>query len=173
MPVKGLDDFLQAAVTIRTALDGARFLVVGEGPLRPELERRARELGIEDATQFLGFRADAVNVINLLDVFVMPSLHEGLPMALLEAMVLGKPIVATSVGGIPEVLRDLHSWLVPPREPRALASACCQAFAAATSRTNAFTLQKRIEEIDHLASAMVEQTRRLYRDVAAAKASGR
>lgn len=130
MPVKGLGYFLEAARGVLQARPEARFLITGDGPLRSELQTRAREMQIADAVQFLGFRPDVADVVNALDVFVMPSIHEGLPMALLEAITLGKPIVASAVGGIPEALHDAQGWLVPPRDVPALTRACLAALTA-------------------------------------------
>ena len=162
VPVKGLAYFLEAARGLLEVLPEARFLVVGDGPLRPELERRARELGIARAVKFSGFRADVLDIVNALDVFVMPSIHEGLPMALLEATALGKPIVASAVGGIPEVLDDLRGWLVPPRDVPALTRAC---LTAVTTDHDAVR-PKRRREVVELAQAMCAQTCDLYRDLA-------
>ena len=164
-PVKGLEYFLQAARRILVLLPDAQFLIVGEGPLQPELQRRARELGIERAVSFLGFRPDVPDITNMLDVFVMPSLHEGLPLALLEAMVLGKPIVASAVGGIREVLHDPRGWLVPPGDVGALQDACLEALAAARNGSRAGVTPGRLQEVGNLASAMCERTRALYREL--------
>jgi L-malate glycosyltransferase len=165
VPVKGLGYFLQAARSLLDELPEARFLIIGEGPLRSDLERQARELGIAHAVQFCGFRADVADVINALDVFVMPSIHEGLPMALLEASVLGKPIVASAVGGIPEVLTSPQGWLVPPGDVSALARAC---LAALTGRREGGygTVATPGNQIAQLAQEMCAETCTLYRELA-------
>jgi glycosyltransferase involved in cell wall biosynthesis len=165
VPVKGLGYFLEAARDLLEALPEARFLIIGDGPLRSDLERRARELGIAHAVQFSGFRPDVLNVVNALDVFVMPSIHEGLPMALLEAAALGKPIVASDVGGIPEVLHDLQGWLVPPRDVPALTRACLKAVTSGRDG-GCGDAATRANQIAELAQTMCAETCALYLDLA-------
>jgi glycosyltransferase involved in cell wall biosynthesis len=120
---KGVADFLDAAA----ALDGRggwRAVVVGDGPLRRDLEARARRLGLAPRCRFVGIRADLGDLLAAFDLLVVPSRSEGLPYLVLEAMVAGTPLIATEVGGIPEVLADgVHGVLVPPRAPARLAAA--------------------------------------------------
>jgi glycosyltransferase involved in cell wall biosynthesis len=165
VPVKGLGYFLEAARGLLEALPDARFLIIGDGPLRSDLERQVRNLGIADAVQFSGFRADVLNLINALDVFVMPSIHEGLPIALLEASALGKPIVASAVGGIPEVLHDLHGLLVQPRDVPALTRACLTAVMSGRGDGRG-AAAKRANQIAELAKTMCAETCALYHDLA-------
>jgi len=121
---KGLTHLLDAACTVVTAEPRARFVVAGDGPLRADLERKASSLGLGDRFRFLGYRSDIPELIASLDLYVLPSLWEGLPLALLEALAMGKPIVATSVGGNPEVVEDgVQGRLVPPGDSVALADA--------------------------------------------------
>ncbi len=102
----------------------AVFVLVGDGPLREELEDRATRLGVEERVLFLGWREDIPEVLACADLFVLPSLYEGLPLALLEAMAAGLPIVATAIGGTSEAVVDgVTGLLVPPGEPRSLAAA--------------------------------------------------
>ena len=125
--VKGHDTFLRAARLILDREPGARFMIVGGGPLEDELMALASALGIAHACRFLGARNDVHDLMTAMDVFVLPSRNEGLPMAILEAMALGKPVVASNVGGLPEVIRHRESGLlVPPNDPRALADACLE-----------------------------------------------
>ena len=165
VPVKGLGYFLEAARGLLEELPEARFLIIGDGPLRSDLERQAHDMGISHAVHFPGFRPDVFNVLSALDVFVMPSIHEGLPMALLEASALGKPIVASAVGGIPEVLRDLQGWLVSPGDVPALTRACLAALAGGPDRGRD-AAAKRANQIAELAQTMCEQTYALYRNLA-------
>jgi glycosyltransferase involved in cell wall biosynthesis/protein-tyrosine-phosphatase len=124
-PVKAHRDLLRAAQRILARTPEATFLIVGDGPLRHELEAEAARLGVAHACRFTGPRQDIYDLLSAMDVFVLPSLHEGVPMALLEAMALGKPVVATAVGGVPEIVRDrVTGRLVPARNDRALANAC-------------------------------------------------
>jgi glycosyltransferase involved in cell wall biosynthesis/protein-tyrosine-phosphatase len=124
-PVKGHDSFLRAAALILREEPRARFLLAGGGPLEHQLKALASELGIAAACRFVGARSDVYDLVAAMDMFVLPSLNEGLPMAILEAMALGTPVVATDVGGLPEVIRHCATGLlVPPGDERALADAC-------------------------------------------------
>jgi glycosyltransferase involved in cell wall biosynthesis len=103
---------------------GVRFLLAGDGPVRGRLEARAAELGVEDRVAFLGRRDDVPALLAACDLVVLPSLYEGLPLSLIEAMAARRPIVATDIGGTRELVRDrLDGLLVPPGDPVALAAA--------------------------------------------------
>ncbi len=107
-----------------TRVPSACFIVVGEGELRQELETLSRRRGLEGRVFFVGAMENAARILRAFDVFALPSLKEGLPYAVLEAMVAGLPIVATRVGGVPEEIEDGRSGIVvPPRDARALAKA--------------------------------------------------
>ncbi|MBA3585933.1 MAG: glycosyltransferase [Gemmatimonadetes bacterium] len=119
-PQKGHEYLLAAAAAIPQAV----FVFAGEGEERPRLERMARALGVADRVRFLGHRSDIPDLLAVCDVFVLPSLYEGLPLAVLEAMAAAKPVVATAVGGTDEAVTNGKSGLlVPPAEPSALADA--------------------------------------------------
>ena len=124
---KGVDVLIEAAAALRKAFPGRRCLVGGIGPLERRLRRQSHTSG--DAVEFLGLRTDARRILHALDVVVIPSRHEGLPLVLLEAMALGRPIVATRVDGIAEVLEDgVTGLLVPAEDPAALALALARLF---------------------------------------------
>lgn len=121
---KGVDTLLAASSRVLAARPGMRLAVVGEGPLRSELEEQAARLGLEDSVSWLGLRHDVPALLAAADVFVLASDHDALPTALLEAMATRTPVVASRVGGIPEIVRDgTTGLLVPPRDPGALAAA--------------------------------------------------
>jgi glycosyltransferase involved in cell wall biosynthesis len=121
---KGYPHLLDAMVRIQAHLPDVKVLLVGDGVLRRPMEEKAEALGLSDAVIFTGIRRDVPEILALLDVFVLPSLWEGLPIALLEAMAAGLPVVATRVGGVPEVVVDgVTGLLVPPRDPEALSEA--------------------------------------------------
>jgi L-malate glycosyltransferase len=124
-PVKRLDIFLAAAKEIARQIPDPRFVMVGHGSERPRLEGLTRALGLQHRVLFLGHRDDIYDVLRALDVFVLCSDHEGLPMVLLEALNLGIAVVARRVGGIPEVIQDgVSGLLVDSPDPHALAGAC-------------------------------------------------
>ncbi len=123
-PVKGHADFLAAAAVVTRTYPRARFLLVGDGSLRGELEAQSAALGLRGRVLFTGERHDIPAVLAALDVVVLSSHTEGMSNALLEAMAMERPVVATAVGGNPDVVRDgVTGYLVPPREPQALAAA--------------------------------------------------
>lgn len=122
--IKGHGVLIEAARLVSATMPEARFAFVGDGLLRPHLEERVRALGLQGHIYFLGPRKDVPEILASGDVFAFSSLAEGLPNAVLEAMAVGLPVVATRVGGIPEIIRDGASGLlVPPNDPQALAKA--------------------------------------------------
>jgi glycosyltransferase involved in cell wall biosynthesis len=123
-PIKGHDTLLQAAAAVVSARPDVVFQFAGDGPRRSALEARARSLGIERQVRFLGQCSDVAGLLRSSDLFVLPSLMEAFPNALMEAMATGLPVVATKVGGIPELVEhDRNGLLVPPGRPDELAAA--------------------------------------------------
>ncbi len=121
---KGHRCFLESVQRILDTLPGTRFLIVGDGPLGEELRNFSVALGIQPAISFLGFREDIADLMAISDVIVLPSLEEGSPYVLLEALSLAKPVVATRVGGVPEMVEHGETGLlVPPGDPVQLAKA--------------------------------------------------
>lgn len=121
---KGYPDLLAAAQIVTQARPGVRFVSVGQGPLLAELEGRRDAAGLGERFRFLGHRPGAARLVSGFDVFCLASLHEGLPLALMEALVLGVPVVVTDVGGIGElVTHGREGLLVPAGDPAALAAA--------------------------------------------------
>ena len=124
LPDKGHADLLEAAAILRSRGVRAQYLLVSDGALRPQLEEKARALGVADDVVFLGRRSDVQSVLVRSDVVVHPSWSEGFPNAILEAMCAARPVVATRVGGIPEVMKHgVHGLLVEPQRPTELAGA--------------------------------------------------
>lgn len=123
---KGIAHLLEAMPAVIARHPDAALAVAGTGSLETALRARARELGLSGHVRFLGGYAQLTAFYPLLDAFVLPSLWEGLPLCLLEAMSLSLPIVATAVGGVPDLLRDgRDARLVPPADPAALSAALC------------------------------------------------
>lgn len=126
--VKGYPTFLEAAARIIPEVKDVAFVALGGETTSPGyrsyLEHRATELGIREQVHFLGWREDVADVLRASDVMVLPSLDEGLPVAILEAMACARPVVATPVGGVPEAVVDGQTgFLVPPQDAAALAEA--------------------------------------------------
>jgi glycosyltransferase involved in cell wall biosynthesis len=119
---KGIAFLLDAARQVLAREPAIRFLIAGDGPLRADLEAKARQMELGDRVVFLGYRRDVPDLISSYDAYVLPSLWEGLPLALIEALAIGKPVVCTSVGGNPEIVEDaVNGFVVPPRDSAALA----------------------------------------------------
>jgi glycosyltransferase involved in cell wall biosynthesis len=166
VPEKGVACLLLAAVSVLRALPKARFVIIGDGPLREELAANSRKLGIASRVSFLGGRVDAPQLIGDLDVLAIPSLsNEGTPLVTLEALSAGVAVVATAVGGIPEQVRGFHRVaLVPPGDVAALARALVETATVARRSSS-----PRAGEILVLPGheAMVRQTEAVYASVCA------
>ena len=172
-PPKDHSTFLRAAALVLQKVPQARFLIVGDGPLRKDLESQAQQFGLGNALIFTGFRTDIPAVLAALDVLVFSSLWEGLPVALLEGMAAATPVVATAVGGIPEVvLPDKSAFLVPPGDANALAQACLRL--ASDSSTRHAMGQAGLERVvaRYSIDAMIDHTAALYAKLLQARGLG-
>lgn len=136
--IKGHRFLIEALARLRRSTNGvsaARGIVVGDGCLKDSLVTLAEESGVGDRVTLPGFRSDVGAVLNAADIVAMPSLSEGFPLAVLEAMMAGRPVVASRVGGIPEMIVDGETGLlVPPKDPGALASALAWLIASPSLR---------------------------------------
>ena len=122
-PVKGQVYLLRAAKNVLKEMPNTKFLIIGRGELENELKREAQNLGIGSYIKFLGFREDVKELLKIMDVFVLSSFAEGLPLSLIEAMASKVPVVATKVGGIPEVIDDgVNGFLAYPLDSEALSA---------------------------------------------------
>jgi glycosyltransferase involved in cell wall biosynthesis len=132
---KGCDYFLRAAAEVLPRFPVTKFLFIGDGPERESLELLARQLGIHENVVFLGHCNDMPRMYASLDFCVLPSLLEGMPMTVLEAMASGKPIIATTVGEIPKMVdTNVNGLLVPPGNVPELSSAMIQLLSDASLR---------------------------------------
>lgn len=161
---KGLEILLRAA----TALPEAVFAIAGDGPLGPSLERLAEELGVADRVRFLGFRRDVPQLMAAADVFALPSLFEGSPLAVLEAMAAGRAVVSSAIGGTNEVVVDEESGLlVPPGDAEALAAALRRLLGDRPLRESlAENARSRVEE-RFTPAAMVHRVEQIYEQLLA------
>jgi glycosyltransferase involved in cell wall biosynthesis len=123
-PIKNHRLFLDSAAQVASEEPDSRFVIVGDGALRPEMERRARELGIAHKVIFTGWRRDLPRIYADLNALVISSDNEGTPVSVIEAMASGVPVVGTNVGGVSDLITDGKTgYLVPPRDPGELAKA--------------------------------------------------
>jgi glycosyltransferase involved in cell wall biosynthesis len=163
-PVKGMDCFLRAARMIKGKGRDVKFIIAGDGPLNGSLQALARECKVEKDVLFLGHRTDAYDLLGLMHLFVLPSLSEGIPMVLLEALALARPVVATRVGGIPEVIEHgVSGLLIAPGREAEIAQSCLglmdnYEFARGLGRAG----RRRVEE-HFSASAMAAEVAQVYR----------
>jgi len=120
--VKGYEFLLEAIAIARKAFPNVKLVLVGNGPQRSLLQEKAEKLGISDIVIFVGWRKDIPQLLSAFDLYVCSSLKEGVSISLLEAMAASKPVIATNVGGNPEVVEDGKTGLlVPPKDPQKIA----------------------------------------------------
>lgn len=163
IPAKGISYGIRAFARQAGRFPGARLLVVGDGPLRTDLEAGAAALGLGRRVRFLGWRADASQIMAALDLLLMPSLREGFGLALLEAMACAVPVVASAVSAIPEVVVHGETGLLcPPRDVEAFSQALGALLSDADLRAR-MGAAGRARLLAHFqAGHMVEQTLALY-----------
>ena len=165
-PIKDVGTFLRAAAAVRTAVPGARFAVVGDGEERSRLEVERARLGLVDCVFFHGWRRDMAEVYGDLDVVVNCSRNEGTPVALIEALAACRPVVATRVGGTPDLLGDgRRGLLVPPGDADALAAGVVDALRGSdASRARAREAQAYVLA-HHSARRLFDEVDALYREL--------
>jgi glycosyltransferase involved in cell wall biosynthesis len=170
---KGFEHLLAAMAGVLARVPEVWLAIVGEGPLRGELQARAESLGLTERTRFLGFRSDVPSLLRSLDVLAIPSLLEGFPMITLEAMALGVPIVATAIDGIVEqVDHEGQALLVPPGEPAALSRALVTLLedAALARRLGGAARRRAVAAFD--VSQAAAATRRVYEELVSGADAG-
>jgi len=165
---KGLSHLIEAAAHIHNAPSRLRFIIVGDGDCRQELERQVRARNLTACFDFVGFQNAPIEYLQQFDIFVLPSLSEGLSSAILSAMAMALPVIATNVGGIPElVMHEENGLLVPPADPIALAEAIDRLTSDAPmafrmgeksrKRMEAnFTLERKILETEQLCRVLLQ-----------------
>jgi glycosyltransferase involved in cell wall biosynthesis len=171
---KGVEEFLRAMATVRQQIPSAVAVVVGEVDLDPSLAALVGELGLDGALHLLGPRTDVPEVLSAMDLFVLSSHDEGMSNAILEAMAMARPVVATDVGGTGEVVQPGRTGLlVPPKDPAALARAIAQILTAPGDTAAAMGARGRALVVDGFsARAMVRQMEDLYGQLLEARGLG-
>jgi glycosyltransferase involved in cell wall biosynthesis len=164
---KGQRHLVEAAAIVVRQVPDARFVIAGEGELRATLEHQIRHLGLEKHVMLAGFRPDILPLHKAFDIFVMSSVTEGLGTALLDAMACGRPVVATTAGGIPEVVREgVTGFLVPPRDHQAMADAIVKLLKDAELRRRMGEAGLARANAKFSAERMVADTLRIYERIA-------
>jgi L-malate glycosyltransferase len=160
---KGHRHLVHAAADVVRAVPEARVVILGEGDLRDELTRLIHELGLERHVLLPGFRPDVLSLLKTVDVFVMPSITEGLGTSILDAMACGRPVVASAVGGIPEVVEtEVTGLLVPPRDATALGAAIVRLLRDSSEAARLAQAGRARVEASFTADRMVQQTLGVY-----------
>jgi glycosyltransferase involved in cell wall biosynthesis len=160
---KGHHYLLQATQQIVRSLPLAKLLLVGEGPQEKNLLRIIEELGIRDSVILPGYREDMPRVLNSMDVFVFPTLEEAFPNAVMEAMAMRKPVVATGVGGVPDIVQDGQTgYLVPPENPGAIAEKVIALLKDKKLREEMGIKGRKFVEENASQQMMVQRLERLY-----------
>jgi glycosyltransferase involved in cell wall biosynthesis len=161
---KGITHLLDAAA----AVPNASFAIAGDGPNRTALEAHAASLGVGDRVRFLGHRHDVPALLAAADLFVLPSLYEGLPLAVLEAMAAGVPVIATAIGGTDEVVRDGETGtLVPPASSEALAAAITRTLADREHASRLALAARSLVAREYSVASMVRSVSHLYDELLA------
>lgn len=169
---KGLDLLLEAAGRVLEVRPEVRFVVVGDGPERGALERRAAERGLRDRVLFTGFRSDVSELLTAADLFTLPSREDAFPTVLLEAAAAGLPAVAADVGGVPEiVVAGETGVLVPPDDPAALARALIELAARPEERHRLGEGARRRAESELSAERWLDRLTALYDEVVRGEAT--
>jgi glycosyltransferase involved in cell wall biosynthesis len=170
--LKGHQYLLEAAGEILRAAPEAKILLAGEGPQERNIRNKIEELGIGKSVFLSGFREDIPRVLNTMDVFVFPSLQEALGTAILEALAMRKAVVASRVGGIPEIIEDGNTgFLVDPESPAAIAERVIPLLKNPGLRRKLGDQGRRFVEIHYDNRLMVGRLEALYRDLMGADRS--
>ena len=166
-PHKGHAELVRAIVEVRRSVPDVRLVLVGVGPLESEVRSLAEQLGVIDAVIFAGFRDDVPRLLQAFDVFTLASRYEGLSIALIEAMALGRPVVVTRAGGLPEAVTDGQSGLlVPPGDVDALAAGLVRVLSDhALAKRLGWGARRRAEDFD--IQRTVRRTEEVYEELLA------
>jgi len=170
VPIKDAPTFLRAASLVARSREDARFALVGDGEERPALEALCREMGLDGRVTFFGWRQDLAAVYGDLDVVVNASRNEGTPVALIEALAAARPVVATRVGGTPDLLGEgERGRLVPPGRPEELARAVLETLTGSEAARRRAQAGREHVLSRHSSDRLVRDVDALYRELRAAK----
>lgn len=172
VPIKDVPTFLRAACEVLAQRSDARFAIVGDGDEREPLEAQSRSLGLAGAVHFFGWRRDLASVYGDLDVVVNSSRNEGTPVSLIEALAAARPVVATAVGGTPDLIgRDERGLLAPPGEPAALARAVLETLAGSDAARRRAQAGREYVMSRHSSERLIADVDALYRELRLRKAA--
>ena len=162
--IKGLEYFIASIPIISREVPQAKFLIVGEGSLGNELAERVKDLNITDKVLFTGWREDIPEILSIIDILVLASLNEAVGRVILEAGAVGKPAVATEVGGVPEIIKNNETGvLIPPMDPAAMAQAVITLLKDEPKRVEMGRCAKEWVRNNFNDKSMVEKIESIYR----------
>lgn len=165
-PQKGPFDFVRMAGVLLQTVPGVQLVWCGDGELRAEVEKLAQEVGVANRLHFLGYRTDVLDIMAAADIFVLTSHWEGLPYTVLDAMALGKPVVATAAVGTRDIVQDgITGLLTPVGDPRAAAQAIARLLTAPQEAHSMGVAGKQLVLRRYSQDAMVKRTGQLYLDL--------
>ena len=163
-PEKGMEVLIEAVRLLKKALPAVECLIIGDGAEKPALSARIRELGLERCVHMVGFREDIPALLALLDVVVIPSFEEGIPQALTQALAMERPVVASAVGGVPEVVQDgVTGLLVPPRNPAILSEKIAFLLHHPSSGARMGQMGRQVIQERYSMESMLTRTEHMYR----------
>jgi glycosyltransferase involved in cell wall biosynthesis len=173
VPIKGLPVLLKAVAIMKTPQLMLSLLLVEDGGIREELETQTRDLGISENVMFAGHREDTDDLLRAMDIFVLPSLSEGIRMALLEAMATSRPFIASRASGIPEIVDDgIEGLLVEPRDVNGLTERCFQLTQSPDMAQKMPETARRRIEPDFSAEDMALRVSSLYEELIESRSDG-
>lgn len=163
-PEKGMTVLIEAVRWLKKRFSTVECVIIGDGGEKPALLDRIRELGLEHCVHLVGFRQDVPALLALLDVVVIPSFEEGIPQSLTQALAMERPVVASAVGGVPEVVQDgLTGLLVPPRDPAILAEKIACLLHDPIAATRMGKVGRQVIQERYSMEHMLTQTEMVYR----------
>ncbi|HBP89958.1 MAG TPA: glycosyltransferase family 1 protein [Nitrospiraceae bacterium] len=163
-PEKGMEMLIEAVPWLRKRFSSLECVIIGEGGEKAALADRIRALGMEHCVHLVGFRQDVPALLALLDVVVIPSFEEGLPQSLTQALAMERPVVASAVGGVPEVVEDgVNGLLVPPRDPALLAEKIASLLQNPTAACRMGKAGRQVIQERYSIEHMLTQTEQVYR----------
>jgi len=165
VPVKGPEFLIKASKYIISKYPDTYFIFAGDGPLEQDLKKKTLEMGISENIIFLGWSDNLAKIISIYDIFVLPSLNEGMGRVLVEAMTLGKSIVASNIGGIPDlVIHEKNGFLFPPKNPKELAK-YIQVLLEDKDKREKMGLVGKEMALNFSAESMIEKIASLYEEL--------
>jgi glycosyltransferase involved in cell wall biosynthesis len=163
-PEKGMEVLIEAVRLLKKTFPALECLIIGDGTEKSALSARVRELGLEYCVHMVGFRQDIPALLTLLDVVVISSFEEGIPQSLTQALAMERPVVASAVGGIPEVVKDgVTGLLVPPRNPAILSEKIAFLLRNPSSGARMGQIGRQVIQERYSMESMLTRTEHMYR----------